>query len=202
MTQFHHGVRATESSAGIIPIKTAPTAIIGLIATASDADPLVYPANTPVLVTSMTRALKSAGYTGTLRRALEAIAVITNPTIIVVRVDLPANPASLSDYTPAIVTAINTLLTSQSVVGETAKILIAPELESPAVVQALISVAKKRRGMCYVTPRDSNFDILPTKEAVVAYRNTLGAREVCLIWPEFVSGNVLLPDQPLPPQQS
>jgi phage tail sheath protein FI len=193
---FHHGVRATESSSGIIPIKTAPTAIIGLIATAADADPMAYPVNTPVLVTSMTRALKSAGVTGTLRRALEAIAAITSPTIIVVRVDLPANPTSLSDYTPAIVTAINTLLTSKSVVGETAKILVAPELESPDVVQALISVAKKRRAMCYVTPRDSNFDILPTKEAVVAYRDTLGAREVCLVWPEFLSGNVLLPAMP------
>ena len=196
MSTFHHGVRATESSSGIIPIKTAPTAIIGLIASAADADPMAYPVNTPVLVTSMTRALKSAGVTGTLRRALEAIAAITSPTIIVVRVDLPANPESLSDYTPAIVTAINALLTSKSVVGETAKILIAPEMESPDVVQALISVAKKRRAMCYVTPRDSNFDILPTKEDVVAYRDTLGAREVCLIWPEFLSGNVLLPATP------
>ena len=38
-TEYHHGVRVIELTEGIRPIRMVSTAIIGLVATSSDADP-------------------------------------------------------------------------------------------------------------------------------------------------------------------
>lgn len=206
---FHHGISPREINSGKIPIKTVTTAVIGLIVFANDADPLAYPLNTPVLLTSISRALVGAGYDGTLRRSLEAIQPITNPTIVLIRITdpRPTAPATALNQTNIIGqnvdgarTGIQALLTAKTVLGVKPKIIIAPELETPDVVQALIAAAKKLRAYCYVTPRDAAGVQLATKEAVVQYRATLADREVELIWPEWTSGNVLIgtstPSQP------
>ena len=57
LDQYHHGVRVVEITGGSRPIRTVSTAIIGLIATASDADAATFPINTPVLVTNVYDAL-------------------------------------------------------------------------------------------------------------------------------------------------
>lgn len=205
-TPFHHGISARERNSGTIPIRSIATAVIGLIAYADDADPLAYPLNTPVLVTGISRALVGAGYHGTLRRSLEAIQPITNPTIVVIRIANPVGIEGGNLQQSNIIgqnvdgqrTGLQCLLTAQTVVGVKPKILIAPDLETPDVVQAMIAVAKKLRAYFYATPRDVNGAMLPTKEAVAAYRATLGDREVELVWPEFTSGNVLLAAEPEP----
>lgn len=203
VTPYHHGITALEPTSGAVVITTTATAVIGLIAVADDADPFIFPLDTPVLVTSISRGLASAGYDGNLRKSLEAMQPITNPTVVVVRVENPFGQEVFDD-SPIIGTTqpggqrtgIQALLTAKSKLGVTPKILIAPDVETPDVVQALIGVAKKLRAMAYVTPRNTNGEMLPTKEAVVSYRDTLGAREVCLIWPEWTSGNVLLGVEP------
>ena len=202
-SQFHHGITGREPSSGPIPIRTSSTAVIGLIAVSNDADETVYPLNTPVLITSITRGMAAAGFDGNLRKSLEAIQPITNPTVVVVRVD---NPFGMEVFDDSLIigttqpngqrTGIQALLTAKSKLGMTPKILIAPDLETPDVVQAMIAVDKKLRAMCYVTPRDTDAVMLPTQESVVLYRDTLGDREVCLIWPEWTSGNVLLGVEP------
>lgn len=199
VTPYHHGITALEPISGAVVITTTATAVIGLIAVADDADESVYPLNTPVLVTSISRGLASAGYDGNLRKSLETMQPITNPTIVVVRVE---NPFGQEVFDDSLIigstspsgqrTGVQALLTAKSKLGVTPKILVAPDVETPDVVQALIGVAKKLRAMAYVTPRDTNGVMLPTQESVVLYRDTLGAREVCLIWPEWTSGNVLL----------
>lgn len=196
---FHHGVTGNEPLSGVVPIQTTATAVIGLIAHAEDADPAVYPLNTPVLVTSMTRAFIGAGYEGTLRKSLEAMQPITNPTMVVVRV---ANPFTDDEMDDSLVigtttaegarTGIQALLTAKSVLGVVPKINVAPWLETPDVVQALIAVNKRLRGFSYATPRDEDGVMLATQQAVVNYRDSLGDREIMLLWPEWTSGNVLL----------
>lgn len=209
-SQFHHGITGNEPLGGVVPIQTSATAVIGLIAFADDADPAVYPLNTPVLVTSMTRAFIGAGYQGTLRKSLEAIQPITNPTMVVIRIENPFSEENGFDDSKVIGTTSNTgvrtgiqaLLTAKSALGVVPKINIAPELETPDVVQALIAVNKRLRAFSYVTPRDANGVMLESMQAVVTYRDTLGAREVMLIWPEWTSGNVLIgveaPPEPEP----
>ena len=86
MNGFHHGVTAIEQQSGILPIRNASISTIGLIAYADDADDTVFPLDTPVRVSSIPRVLDAAGLHGTLRKSLEAINAITNPTLVVVRV--------------------------------------------------------------------------------------------------------------------
>ncbi|MFZ3193970.1 MAG: hypothetical protein WA154_12295 [Moraxellaceae bacterium] len=86
MTGFHHGVTAQEQQSGVLPIRNASISTIGLIAYADDADDTVFPLDTPVRVSSIPRLLEAAGLHGTLRKSLEAINQITNPTLVVVRV--------------------------------------------------------------------------------------------------------------------
>lgn len=85
-TDFHHGVRVVEINEGTIPIRTISTAVIGFVATAEDADPKVFPLNTPVLITNVQSTIGKAGKTGTLSATLNAIALQTKPVTIVVRV--------------------------------------------------------------------------------------------------------------------
>ncbi|OPL29919.1 hypothetical protein B5L72_13950, partial [Pseudomonas aeruginosa] len=51
--QYHHGVRVQEINDGTRPIRTIATAIIGLVATAEDADATAFPLDTPVLITNV-----------------------------------------------------------------------------------------------------------------------------------------------------
>jgi phage tail sheath protein FI len=85
-TDFHHGVRVIEINEGIRPIRTIATAIIGLVGTADEADPETFPLDTPVLITNVFSAIGKAGPTGTLGRALDAIADQATPIIVAVRV--------------------------------------------------------------------------------------------------------------------
>ena len=72
-TEYHHGVRVLELTEGVRAIRTISTAIIGLVATASDADAAAFPLDTPVLVTNVYAALAKAGTKGTLAASLDAI---------------------------------------------------------------------------------------------------------------------------------
>jgi phage tail sheath protein FI len=199
MAQFHHGISGREVQSGIIPMRDAQTNIIAMIAYADDADPFVFPENVPVRVSSINQALTSAGVEGNLRKNLEIMALITNPTLIVVRIPDPFNGEVFNASTVIGTTApligrtgIQALLVAKSILGLTPKIIIAPELESPDVVEALASVCKKLRAYCYITPRDANAVMLATAELVATYRDTLAHREIEIIWPEFTSGNVFL----------
>ena len=60
----------------------------------------------------------------------------------------------------------------------------APGLDNQAVTTALVAIAQKLRGMVYATA----FDCADVSEAVL-YRDEFGARELMLIWPDFVSWN-------------
>src|SRR5256885_323268 len=83
---FHHGIRVTEVSEGINSIRIVSTAVIGLVATASDADAATFPLNRPVLVTKVDAAIGKAGTKGTLALALNAIKEQCRPVLVVVRV--------------------------------------------------------------------------------------------------------------------
>ena len=58
---YHHGVRVIELTTGSRPIRTISTAIIGLVATAQDADAVTFPYDKPVLVTNVRQAIGKAG---------------------------------------------------------------------------------------------------------------------------------------------
>lgn len=179
MTQFHHGVTATEVTQGILPMRNADTSTIGLICISDDADEAHYPKDTPVLLTGITQDdLDKAGKTGTLYASLYTIRAITNPTVVVLRVSNPSDTA-----------ALDVLLNCQSRLGITPKILGAPQLDTPSVVRKLVAIAKRRRGFVYASCRRDDGTLITDKTEIVAYRNTFGDRELMLIdnqWGEDV----------------
>jgi len=185
-TDYNHGVRVVEINEGTRTIRVVSTAVIGLVATAADADEATFPLNTPVLISNGTAALGKAGTSGTLARSLDAIFDQTTPVMVVVRVA----EGETADETKANViggvdengrkTGIQALLAAQARFGVKPRILGAPELDDEDVGAELISVAQKLRAFAYL----SAYECKNVEEAVM-YRQTYGAREAMVIWPEF-----------------
>jgi len=187
---YHHGVRVIELNDGRRPIRTIETAIIGLVATAPDADAGAFPLDTAVLVTDVRTAIGQAGVTGTLAAALDAIADHGSPACVVVRVAPGANEAEtttalIGTVTPTgQYTGMKALLTAQAKFGIKPRILGVPGLDTLAVAVELVALAKQLRGFAYVSAWDC-----ATKEEAVIYRDNFGDREVMVIWPDFLAWN-------------
>jgi len=183
---YHHGVRVLELNDGTRPIRTVSSSVIGMVCTASDADATKFPLNTPVLLTNVQAGLDKAGTQGTLARSLQAIADQTNPATVVVRVEQKANVA---EQTSAIIggsvngkyTGMKALLAAEAQLGVKPRILGIPGLDTSAVSVALIALAQKLRGFAYISANGCQ-----TKEEAQAYRQTFGAREAMVIWPDFL----------------
>lgn len=187
MTDYHHGVKVLEINEGTRPIRTVSTAVIGLVATASDADAEFFPENTPVLITNVQSAVGKAGKQGTLAKSLQAICDQTNAITVVVRVPTKRDEA---EQTSAIVgttengvyTGMKALLTAEAKLGVKPRILGVPGLDTPAVATALGAIAQQLRAFAYVSAHGAN-----TKEEAKAYRDTHGSREMMVIWPDFIA---------------
>lgn len=193
-TEYHHGVRVLELSEGIRPIRMVSTAVIGLVATAPDADALTFPLNKPVLVTNVFAALAKAGTQGTLAKTLEAISQQVRPVIVVVRVpvgegaDAEAIAAATTTNVIGTVlpngqyTGMKALLAAPAQLGVKPRILGAPGLDNQAVATALAAVAQQLRGFAYV----SAWGAESVAEAI-DYRDNFGARELMVIHPDFIA---------------
>lgn len=187
---YHHGVRVIEVNEGVRPIRTIETAVIGIIATADDADASTFPLNTPVLSTSVRTDSGKAGATGTLARVLDAIADETSPLCVIVRVAEGDTEAETNSNVIGTVTdqgqytGMKALLTAQSKLGVKPRILAAPGLDTLDVATELAGIAQQLRAFAYVAA------IGATKEAAVAYRDNFGQREIMPIFGDFTSWNV------------
>lgn len=190
LDEYHHGVRVAEVNNGTRSIRTIATSIIGLIATASDADATLFPLNTPVLVTNIQSVIGKAGILGTLKSSLQAIVDQTNTTVVVVRVEsaeTEAEQSSLVIGTTTVAgqyTGLKALLTAKAKLGVTPRLIGAPGLDTQAVTTELASTAQKLRAFAYAYAYGCE-----TKEEVVAYRESFAARELMLIWPQFIRFN-------------
>lgn len=194
-TDYHHGVRVIEINDGTRPIRTVATAVIGMVCTGSDADVTAFPLDKPVLLTNVRAAIGKAGTLGTLAKSLQAIVDQCDPLVVVVRVAdgegadaeaIAADQASkvIGSVAGSSYTGMQALLAAQVQLGVKPRILGAPDLDEQAVTTALVAVAQKLRAMVYATAWDSA-DVT----AATTYRDDFGARELMLIWPDFVAWN-------------
>lgn len=185
-TQYHHGVQVTEINEGTRAIRVVSTSVIGLVATADDADTDTFPLDTPVLISNGTAALGQAGTSGTLARSLDAIFDQTTPVMVVVRVAEGADDAETKANVIGGIgpdgrkTGIQALLAAQAKFGVKPRILGVPELDDQDVAAELIAAAQKLRAFAYV----SAFECASVEEASM-YRQAFGAREAMVIWPDF-----------------
>jgi len=187
-TEYHHGVRVLEINEGTRPIRTVSTAIVGMLCTASDADPITFPLNKPVLLTDVLTASGKAGEQGTLARSLDAIADQASPVTVVVRVEEGADEAEttsniIGGVTPSgQYTGMKALLAAEAQLGVKPRILGVPGLDNLAVTTELAATAEKLRAFAY-----ANAYGCETVSEAIAYRDGFGARELMLIWPDFVN---------------
>lgn len=184
--EYHHGVRVLEINEGTRPIRTVSTAVVGLVCTADDADPAMFPLDTPVLLTSVQSAIGKAGDTGTLAASLQAIADQTQPATVVVRVAKGATDAETTSNLIGTTTdtgkytGMKALLAAKTRLKVTPRILGVPGLDTLPVATALTAIAQQLRAFAYVSASGCK-----TKEEAVAYRENFGARETMVIWPDF-----------------
>lgn len=188
LNTYHHGVRVIELTGGMRPIRTVATAVIGLIATAPDADAATFPLDTPVLVTNVYAAIAKAGTEGTLAKSLNAIALQARPVIVVVRVEPGANDAEAASKVAGTITAegrytgAKALLAAQAQLGVKPRIIGAPGLDSKAATDAMVEVAQQLRAMVYASCHGAT-----SVASAITYRENFAARELMLIYPDFTA---------------
>lgn len=187
-TDYHHGVRVLEINEGTRPIRTVATAVVGMVCTAEDADAATFPLNKPVLLTDVLTASGKAGEAGTLARSLDAIADQASPVTVVVRV---AEGETDSETTSNIVgsvtaagqyTGLKALMAAEAQLGVRPRILGVPGLDNLAVTTELAAIAEKMRAFAYANCWDCD-----SVSDAIAYRQGFGARELMLIWPDFIN---------------
>ncbi|QQZ36052.1 phage tail sheath protein [Pseudomonas sp. SK2] len=193
-TDYHHGVRVLEINEGSRPIRTMATSVVGMVCTGSDADAATFPLNKPVLLTDVLTASGKAGELGTLARSLDAIADQASPVTVVVRVadgEGVDDAAKEADQVRKIIggvtadgqyTGMKALLAAEAQLGVKPRILGVPGLDSLPVTTELVAIAEKLRAFAYASAYGCE-----TVSEAIAYRAGFGARELMLIWPDFVS---------------
>ncbi|MCG9095315.1 phage tail sheath protein [Laribacter hongkongensis] len=187
-SDYHHGVRVLEINEGTRTIRTASSAVIGLVAVADDADAATFPLDKPVLITDINAAIGKAGSKDTLATSLDAIADQCKPVVVVVRVAKgesdEATTSNLIGTTNAQgrLTGMKALLTANNTLKVKPRILGVPGLDSLPVATELAAIAQQLRGFAYLSAYECD-----NKEAAVAYRENFSQREAMIMWPDFIS---------------
>lgn len=195
MSTFHHGVSVTETLDGQQVIRTKSPSVIGLIATADDADNDYFPLNVPKLVTKISDAQGKAGTKGTLSKVLRDIADQVKPVMVIVRVPEGAGSSETEKAADQLAKTIGTntagaytgayaLLGAETITGVKPKIIGAPYLDAPEAAKVLVSIAKKLHGVAYIESHKSS-----VSEAI-ADAGGYGDRECMIIYGRFTRFDV------------
>lgn len=185
-TAYHHGARIEETTDSPLTLKTVSTAVIGIVATGTDADANTFPLDTPVLLTQAKDGIASAGIKGTLAKALQDIDNQVRCPIIVVRVLEGTEEAATTANVIGTVnaqgryTGIQALLTAEQRVGLRPRLIGAPGLDTEDVTVETAMVAKRLGAFAYASCHGC-----ATITEALAFRKKFSARELMLIWPDF-----------------
>lgn len=183
--QFLHGIEVVEIDAGPRPIQTVRSAVIGLVGYAPEADPDLFPENTPVLIAGKRSEAVGLGQQGTLPAAVNDIFDQVGAMIVVIRVPESEGGAPSSskiigelDVDTGQYTGIQALLAAESEVYVTPRILIAPEYTHTAeIASALISVADRLRAVVIADGPNVG------DQNAIEYRELFGSSRLYLVDP-------------------
>jgi phage tail sheath protein FI len=197
---YLHGIETLTVDNVPRSIRTARSSVIGIVGTAPDADPDLFPLNEPVLVMNArdARGLDTVGdFLGTLPDAMDAIYRQAGATCVVVRVaeeeDIESTISNVIGGTDAQTgepLGIEALRAAQSKVGLVPRILCVPEFTSfvtreeltdkitaSPVINALVPVANTLRGFIYADGPNT------TDAEAVQFRETIGSQRVMIVDP-------------------
>ncbi|MBT2130127.1 phage tail sheath subtilisin-like domain-containing protein [Aliiroseovarius lamellibrachiae] len=186
---YHHGTRLSESNETPVLVQVEQTAVVGLLGTAPDADPLKFPLNTPVLLKGTPADAVGIGDAGTLKDAIDDVFDQIGAYTVVIRVeeglDLAATMSNLvGDATAR--TGVHALLKSEPMLGIKPRLIAAPGFTSGdgvtanPVVAELIGVLDKLNAKAYVDGPDT------TDAAALAYRALINSQRVEVIDPKVL----------------
>jgi phage tail sheath protein FI len=139
--QFLHGVEVIEIDDGPRPVRVVRSSVIGIVGTAPNADPILFPLNKPVLVAgsrgraSYLDTSENKTGLGTLPNAVDLILDQIGAVMVIVRVEDGADEAEtlaniLGGYEDGQPMGVHVLTGAKSVVGQQPRILIAPGFTS------------------------------------------------------------------------
>ena len=149
----------------------------------------MFPENKAVLISNLPEAIGKAGTKGTLAPALNAIYKQANALTVVVRIPTSKekndngadqNAKAIGAFENGRRTGAKALLSAKAELGVVPRIIGAPGLDTQEVTSELVSIAQKLRGFVYARAVGS------TKEEAATYGNNFHARELMLVWPDFV----------------
>ncbi len=199
---YHHGTRLSESNETPVLVQVAQTAVVGLLGTAPDADPVKFPLNTPVLMKGTPTDAVGIGATGTLKDAIDDVFDQVGAYTVVIRVeegvDLAATMSNLvGDATAR--TGVHALLKSEPMLGIKPRLIAAPGFTSGdgptanPVVAELVGVLDALRAVAFVDGPDTD------DATAILYRQQINSQRVyvvdpkVLVWDTETSTNVARP---------
>ena len=185
--QYYHGVEVIEIDNGERPIRTVKSSVIGIVGTAPGANAEQFPLNTPVLIAGKRTEAVGLGATGTLLQAVDAIFNQAGAMIVVVRVDADNDDATQMtnivggiDSETGHYQGVHALLASESVLGVTPRLLIAPGFSQHAtVVNAFITIAQRLRAVIIADGPNTN------DADAITYRQQFSSARVYLVDPHL-----------------
>lgn len=160
-TEYLHGVRQTVNEHGYTPMPIVATSVIGLLATADDADSDAYPLNQAILITDIPSAIGKAGTEGTLKEALQDIYKEASTAIVVIRVEEGVDEKGtianvMGDIKEDKRTGLEVFELAQQQCGVQPKIFICPKYDTtPSVRLKLANIAENALGFAYVSFDDA-----------------------------------------------
>ncbi|NCC97562.1 MAG: phage tail protein, partial [Synergistales bacterium] len=196
--QFLHGVEIVEIEDGTRPIRTVRSAVIGLIGTAPEANPDVFPVNKPVLIAGSLKEAAKLGTKGTLPMGIDGIFDQTGALVIVVRVNEGVNETeTMANIIGGVNAAtgqfegVHALLGAESKTGYQPRIICAPgfthqryeDSDTPGtflanpVVAELQGIADRLRAVVIADGPNT------TDEAAFSYAGDFGTARIYVVDP-------------------
>ncbi len=196
--QFLHGVEIVEIEDGTRPIRTVRSAVIGLIGTAPEANPDVFPVNKPVLIAGSLKEAAKLGTKGTLPMGIDGIFDQTGALVIVVRVNEGGNETeTMANIIGGVNAAtgqfegVHALLGAESKTGYQPRIICAPgfthqryeDSDTPGtflanpVVAELQGIADRLRAVVIADGPNT------TDEAAFSYAGDFGTARIYVVDP-------------------
>jgi phage tail sheath protein FI len=214
---FLHGAEVVNGGTSANPVTTVATSIIGIVGTAPNADPNVFPLNTPVLIPGSAAMAAKLDTTvtdltsgkGSLPDAVDSILKQAGAVIIVVRVaqvnNLDSDPGTVANVIGGVDSntgqylGMQAFLAAQSITGFTPRILIAPGFTQTRVTGGVIAVNITAAGSGYT---DGTYNLVATGgtggSGVVATATVTGGKVVSTAIPSSGSAYTAAPSFALP----
>lgn len=151
---FLHGIENQTVDDGSRPITTVRSSTIGIVGTAPDADPLIFPLNTPVLIAGSRTEAAKLGLNGTLPDAIDSIFDQIGAVVIVVRVDESTTEAETLanilggvDANSGQYEGVHAFIAAENITGFVPKILIAPGFTHTRATETANAVVAELSGI-------------------------------------------------------